>query len=92
MRHNIPTCGAPTRPECLYMRNLFHEFFWGPFEDEAALIKAVQTLDAADPYWDYDPFCIVYGANPLPQDFVFGFRFADAGLTQRVHNSRIKNT
>lgn len=70
------------------MRNLYHEFFWGPFADEAELTKAVIALDKADSYWDYDPFCIIYGANPLPTDFVFGFRFADDALKERVGAAR----
>ena len=70
------------------MRNLYHEFFWGPFADEAELTKAVIALDKADPQWDYYPFCIVYGANPLPYDFAFGFRSADAALRKRVNDAR----
>ena len=70
------------------MRNLYNEFFWGPFADEAELTKAVVALDKADSYWDYDPFCIIYGANPLPSDFVFGFRFADDALKERLDAAR----
>jgi hypothetical protein len=72
------------------MRNLYHEFFWGPFTDEADLVKAVLTLDQADPYWDYDPFCIIHGANPLPGDFVFGFPSVDDAFKRRVHEARKK--
>lgn len=88
MKHGIQTTGTPDKPECLYMRNLYHEFFWGPFADESELTKAVLALDKADSYWDYDPFCIIYGANPLPTDFVFGFRFADDALKERVSAAR----
>ena len=88
MKHGIQTTGTPDNPDCLYMRNLYHEFFWGPFADEAELTTAVLALDKADPYWDYYPFCITYGANPLPDDFVLGFRFADAALKERVSAAR----
>lgn len=70
------------------MRNMFHEYFWGPFADEAALTSAVLALDKADSYWDYDPFCIIYGADPLPKDFVFGFKFADDALRARLEAAR----
>lgn len=88
MRHGIPTTAIPDRPACLYMRNLYHEFFWGPFEDEAALTAAVLRLDEIDPMWDYYPLCIVYGANPLPEDFVFGFPAASPDLYERVRAAR----
>lgn len=88
MKHGIQTTSVPNQPQCLYMRNPYHEFFWGPFADEGELIKAVIALDKADPYWDYDPFCIIYGADPLPTDFVFGFRFADSALKERVYAAR----
>lgn len=88
MRHGIPTTGCPNQPQSLYMRNLYHEFFWGPFADEVAVIAAVCALDKADSYWDYDPFCIHYGADPLPKDFVFGFSFVDAAFRERVEAAR----
>jgi len=88
MKHGIQTTSKPDKPECLYMRNLYHEFFWGPFSDEAELTGAVLALDKADPQWDYEPFCIIYGANPLPLDFVFGFRFAEEAIKERVSNAR----
>jgi hypothetical protein len=85
MKHGIPTTTEPNRPECLYMRNMFHEFFWGPFETEDELEAAVAKLDVADPYWDYEAFCIIHGANPLPKDFVFGFLPARHAFVSRVH-------
>jgi len=88
MRHGIQTVREPTDPKSLYMRNLYHEFFWGPFADEAALTAAVIALDKADPYWDYDPFCIIYGADPLPSDFVFGFKRASDELRARLEKAR----
>ena len=88
MKHGIQTCREPKDPSSLYMRNLFHEFFWGPFKDEAEVIAAINTLDTADPYWDYDPFCIIYGADPLPKDFVSGFRSVESNIQKRIFAGR----
>lgn len=84
MRHNIPTCSKPKDPNALYMRNMYKEFFWGPFNDEKAVIDAIKILDTADPHWDYEPFCIIYGADPLPDDFVFGFPFVSKDMKERI--------
>ena len=73
MRYGVPTTTIPSDPRSIYMRNLYHEFFWGPFSDEREVAMAIVRLDTADPHWDHDPFCMVYGANPLPRDFVGGF-------------------
>jgi len=88
MRHGVLTTTTPNRPDCLYMRSMYHEFFWGPFADEAQLTAAVLCLDDADPMWDYDPFCIHYGADPLPLDFVFGFRLAPDDMRTRLEAAR----
>lgn len=88
MRHGVPTTGTPDLPDSLYMRNLFHEFFWGPFADVDALIRAIQRLDVSDPMWDYDPFCVIYGASPLPADFVHGFRHVDESVEERIRAAR----
>lgn len=90
MKHGVPTTNAPDCPECLYMRNLYHEFFWGPFASEAEVIAAINTLDAADDHWDYDPFAILWGSNPLPKDFVFGFRFVDDTTRERIFAGRLR--
>ena len=88
MRHGIQTCREPIDPNSIYMRNLYSTVFWGPFENEKAVIEAVNILDAVDPYWDYNPFCIIYGSNPLPEDFVFGFRFVDEDMKERIYSGR----
>jgi len=90
MRPDIPTCKKPTDPKSIYVRCVYHTFFWGPFKDEQAVIKAIKALDKADPYWDYDSFCIIYGASPLPKDFVGGFPFVDDEMRSRIENSREK--
>ena len=90
MRHGVQQTNTPDKPECLYMRNLYHEWFWGPFANEDELTKAVLLLDKADPYWDYDPFCIIYGADPLPTNFVSGFPFADDSMRERLSIARKK--
>jgi len=88
MRDGILTCVEPKDPESIYMRNMFHTFFWGPFKDEQAVIGAIKILDETDPCWDYNPFCIIYGANPLPDDFVNGFPFVDDSMVKRIMELR----
>ena len=73
-RPQLPTVRDPTLPDKLYFRLMYREFFWGPFDDEAAVASAMRQLDGWDPTWDYDLFCVIYGADPLPTDYVFGFR------------------
>lgn len=84
MRYGIPTCSEPKDPKSIYMRNAFHEFFWGPFKNEQEITAAVKSLNKADPYWDYDPVCIIYGADPLPKNFVLGFPFVDGAMKSRI--------
>ena len=88
MKFGIQTCENPTDPEQLYVRCMFHTFFYGPFKDEEAVVQALKTLDKADEYWDYDCFCIVYGANPLPKDYVGGFPFVDHEMRERIEKAR----
>ena len=87
MRHGIPTCASPTDPKAIYMRNMYHEFFWGPFASEDEVSRAIATLDKADEYWDYDPFCMIYGADPLPKDFVFGFPDVPREIRTRIEKA-----
>ncbi len=84
MKHGIVTCHEPKDSTAIYMRNLYHEFFWGPFKDEHECAAAIAALDKADSYWDYDPFCMIYGADPLPKDFVFGFPSVPDDTRQRI--------
>lgn len=86
MKHGIPTCSQPDEPTKLYMRVMYREWFYGPFYDEAAVIAAVQHLDKAD--WDYDCFCVVSGANPLPKDYVLGFPFVPGDMRDRIEKAR----
>ena len=88
MKNGNPTCIDPVNPECFYMRNLFHEYFWGPFETEQAVIDAIDRNDTADPYWDYNPFCIIKGLYPLPKDYVYGFPFVDDAIKARILAAR----
>jgi hypothetical protein len=90
-KHGVPTCKDPTDPTKIYMRNMYHEFFWGPFDDESAVIEALKTLDVADSYWDYDPFCMIYGADPLPKDYVFGFESVPKETRVRIETQRNNN-
>lgn len=87
-RYGIPVCNEPRDPESLYMRNMYHEFFWGPFQTERDLTDAIKHLDEVEPYWDYDPFCIIYGADPLPKDYVGGFPFVDDVMRDRIFAAR----
>ena len=87
-KHNLPICIEPKDPNSIYMRNMYHEFFWGPFKDEQEVISAIHALDNADPYWDYDPFCLIYGADPLPENFVSGFSFIDDAMKERIMSKR----
>lgn len=84
MRYGIPTTNEPSDSTCIYMRNMYHEFFWGPFNTENACSEAIAALDKADSDWDYDPFCMIYGANPLPKDFVFGFSNVPDEIRRRI--------
>lgn len=84
MRNGVQTCSKPIEPTSLYMRCMYHEFFYGPFKTEYECANAIATLDKEDPYWDYDCFCIHYGANPLPKDFVLGFTFVTDEERKRI--------
>jgi hypothetical protein len=76
----------PDQPDKIYVRVLYHTFFYGPFSNEDEVIKALQFLDKTKPMWDYDSYCIVYGANPLPKDYVFGFPFVPKEMAERIRN------
>ena len=69
----IPHTEHPTNKDKLYIRQGFHEFFLGPFDDTDAVANAMIQLDLHKPYWDYDGFMICYGKTPLPDDYVNGF-------------------
>lgn len=89
MRDGLPTCAHPTDPSAIYFRNLYREFFYGPFADEASVTAAINHLDKTVEWWDYDPFCMVHGADPLPKDYVFGFPSVDPELRKRVEAQRL---
>lgn len=66
---------------------MYHTFFYGPFPNEAAVVAALQTLDKADPMWDYDCFAIHYG-DPDTKDYVHGFRFVTHEQRERIEQAR----
>jgi hypothetical protein len=72
----------------MYMRILYRTFFWGPFDDEAAVIAALRKLDKEVPDWDDDPFCVIFGADPLPKDYVFGFPSVPMEMRDRIDQGR----
>ena len=72
----------------MYMRNLYHEFFWGPFLSEDEVGAAMKSLDKADKDWDYDPVSIVYGASPLPNDYLSGFPLVNSDTRARIEKKR----
>lgn len=84
MRHNVPTTLYPTEVDKLYMRCGYHIFFYGPFADEDAVIRAIVTLDRADPYRDDHGRAILHGSDTLPQDMAFGHRFVDRETFLRI--------
>lgn len=88
MKYGIPTCTEPTDAKAMYLHCAYHTFFWGPFKDEQEVIDAINILDEKEPYWDYEPFCIVYGMNPLPKDFAFGFPLVDTSVQKRIDEGR----
>lgn len=86
---SIPTTKNPNDPNQFYMRLMYHEFFFGPFATEDDLVAAIQELDGWDKMWDYDGFCIIRGANPLPKSFVTGFPFVeDESLWDKIRQRR----
>lgn len=90
MKHGIPTCQDPIDPKSIYLRNLFREFFWGPFKDVDEVVSAINQLDIVDPYWDYDPFTIVHGLTPLPTDYVFGFPSVSDEIKNEIYLRRLR--
>ena len=86
----IPTTKEPTESDKFYFRLMYHEFFFGPFDTEDDVSQALVKLDAWDPMWDYDCFCIMHGESPLPKDFVFGFPFVSDEVRHRIEKQRTK--
>lgn len=78
------TTRKPDQEGKLYMRIMFREFFFGPFADLAAVGNAMSELDAKDDCWDYDGVCVIYGKNPLPEDFVYGFDFVTKKEREKI--------
>ena len=70
------------------MRNLYHTFFWGPFDTLEDLTQAVILLDEVSPGWDYNPFCVVRGSNPLPRDYVGGLDFISKNERTALEKTR----
>lgn len=88
MKHQIPKCKHPDNPSKLYMQNMFCNWFWGPFDSEEHITEAINILDESDPYWCYDPFCILYGADPLPSDYTYGLQPIPLTMRERIENNR----
>jgi hypothetical protein len=84
MKPSVPTCQHPDQPDRIYMRLMYHTFFFGPFKDEAEVIAAVKELNKQDSMWDYDCYCVIYGMNPLPKDYVFGFPSVPSEMRRRI--------
>ncbi len=64
-RYGVPTVSSPSDPKALYVRCMYHTFWWGPFAGEAEVADALKKLDTAEPMWDYDCFAIHYGVANL---------------------------
>lgn len=87
----IPKVNHPTDPSKIYIRCMYHEFFYGPFDDEVATREFVDWMDENEPYWDYDCYCIIFGADPLPKDYVFGFQSVPSEMRDRIEqNKRVR--
>lgn len=69
-RHGINVTYTPDDPTAFYLRTMYCEWFYGPFATIDALLAAMTRLDTVDDHWDYDPFTVHLGANPLPDDHV----------------------
>lgn len=61
MRNGVQTTRDANDPGALYIYCMYHEFWYGPFADESAVVAALRQLDEAEPMWDYDCFSIHYG-------------------------------
>lgn len=68
IKNGVATCIQPNDPIALYVLPMYHEYFYGPFADEAALVSGLKKLDTAAPYWDYDCFAITKG-DPTVTDY-----------------------
>lgn len=91
LRHGVQVCKHPTKPNMLYIRVMYHEWFWGPFKTEQDVLDAMIKLDEKDPYWDYDCFSIHYGADPLPDNYVTGFNFLSQESIDKLEKEREKS-
>ena len=87
-RDGLPATSDPDDPTALYVRLMYHEWFFGPFKDEAAVTAAINQLDRTAVWWDYDCWTLHYGANPLPKDFVHGFGY-EKEMRERIEAQRI---
>ena len=90
MKYDIPTCQDPVEPHSMYMRVFYRTFFFGPLPDEDAGVDAIRRLDVNEPDWDDDGFSIFFGANPLPSDYVCGFKQIDSDALKRILSRRNK--
>ena len=54
------------------------------------MVQAINQLDIADPYWDYNPFTIIYGLKPLPTDYVFGFPVVSDEIKNEIYYKRLR--
>lgn len=88
MRHGVPTCREPIDPNAFYMRILYRDFFFGPFQNEQEVTNAINVLDAADPYWDYDCFCIIKGSDPLPETYK-DLSFVSDEIRRKILSGRV---
>lgn len=65
MKNGVATTSQASDPKLLYVRCMYHTFWYGPFASEDDVAAALRTLDAADEYWDYDCFAIHYGVADM---------------------------
>lgn len=84
------TCRHPDQPDKFYFRIMYREWFFGPFDSEQEVIDAVITLDKFDSYWDYDCVTFIKGADPLPEDYVFGFQKIGNDFHKHLKEVRLK--
>ena len=65
MRFGVPVTNEASDEKALYVRCMYHEWYYGPFASEDDVVTALKTLDKEYPYWDYDPFAIHYGVEGM---------------------------
>lgn len=88
MKYGVPTTSTPTDPNAIYMRIAYATFFFGPFLNEQDVVSAMNAMDEANPYWDYDGAIMLYGLNPLPKDMAFGFPSVPREIEDRIQSKR----